>query len=134
MDAIGKRLDDKLKSVEQFTIKVGGLGAFPNRSKPRVVWLGLEPHDGPLSALREAVETAVEEAGWPRENRKFSAHLTLGRVKSLSGTGKLRRVLERDTSLPVGTMPVERVDLIKSTLTPKGPVYETLATTSLWPR
>jgi 2'-5' RNA ligase len=134
VEAIGSALHNHLTSIGQFALTVQELGAFPNTTKPRVVWLGIEPHEGALPELYEAVERAVEEAGWAKEDRPFAAHLTLGRVRSPSGIGKLREVLERGLSEPVGTMTVEKVSLIRSTLTPQGPVYETLKTVTLQPR
>jgi len=134
VDAIGGSLHDRLKSVQPFRITVGGLGAFPNVTKPRVVWLGIEPTDGPLLELREAVEDAVEEVGWAREDRPFAPHLTLGRIKSQSSIGNLRRLLEKGTSDLIGRMVVDAVALIRSELTPSGPVYETLTAVPLKPR
>jgi 2'-5' RNA ligase len=133
VEAIGTMLHRHLSTVEQFTITMEGLGAFPNVTRPRVVWLGIEPPDGPLPALREAVENAVQEAGWPRDERRFAAHLTLGRVKSKSGIGKLRRVLESGGNDPVGSTIVDSVALIRSNLTRNGPVYETLTKVPLRP-
>ena len=133
VDMIGAMLHEHLKSVEQFTITMAGLGAFPNVTRPRVVWLGIQPPDGPLPALREAVEDAVEEAGWPREERRFAAHLTLGRIKSQSGIGKLCRLLEKERNDPAGSTIVDSVALIRSNLTQSGPVYETLTTVPLRP-
>ena len=132
--AIGGSLRDSLTTIEQFAITIGGLGAFPNLAKPRVVWVGIEPHAGPLLELHDAVEDAVEKAGWAREDRPFTAHLTLGRIKSQSHLGKLRETLERGTSTAIGNMIVETVALLRSNLTPSGPVYETLTTVSLKPR
>ncbi len=131
VEAIGAMLPRHLSTIEQFTIAVNGLGGFPNVTRPRIVWLGIQPPDGPLLALREAVENAVEEAGWPRDERRFAAHLTLGRVRSQSGIGNLRRVLESGGNDPVGSTIVDSVALIRSNLTPKGPVYETLTTVPL---
>jgi 2'-5' RNA ligase len=87
-----------------------------------------------LLELREAVEDAVAEAGWTREERAFSAHLTLGRIKSQSGIGKLRQALEKGMDTPVGSMVVDKVSLIQSNLKPSGPVYQTLTTVILRPQ
>ncbi len=134
VEAIGDALHNRLKTVEQFTITIDGLGTFPSTGKPRVVWLGIKPHGGPLLGLREAVETAVAEAGWTREERSFGAHLTLGRIKSQSGAGKLRRLLEKGLNQPLGSMLVDKVSLIRSNLSPSGAVYETLTTVALRPQ
>ena len=134
VEVIGTLLHQHLSPVKQFRITISGLGAFPNATRPRIVWVGIQPPDGPLMALREAVENAVEEAGWPtRDDRRFAAHLTLGRVKSQSGIGKLRRVLESGWNDPVGSTIVDSVALIRSNLTRSGPVYETLTTVPLRP-
>jgi 2'-5' RNA ligase len=133
-DAIGESLRDSLAPIERFGITVRGLGAFPNVAKPRVVWIGIEPLDGPLQELHGAVEDAVEKAGWPREDRPFNPHLTLGRIKSQSHVGKLRQTLEKEINAAIGHMVVDSVALIRSELTPNGPVYETLTTVALKPR
>lgn len=133
VEAIGGSLHDRLTQIEQFGITIGGLGAFPNAAKPRVVWIGIEPHDGPLRELHDAVEEAVEKAGWSREDRPFTPHLTLGRIKSQSQIGKLRQVLEKGTNVAIGHMIVKSVALVRSELKPSGPVYETLTTVSLKP-
>jgi len=134
VEAIGGSLRDSLAPIERFGVSIGGLGAFPSVAKPRVVWIGIEPHDGPLQELHGAVEDAVEKAGWSREEKPFTPHLTLGRIKSQSPIGKLRQVLEKGTNAAVGHMIVGSVALIRSELTPNGPVYETLTTVPLKPR
>ena len=134
VEAIGDALHNRLRVVEQFTITIQGLGAFPNTTRPRVVWLGVEPHDGPILELHEAAENAVAEAGWTREDRPFAAHLTLGRVRSQSSTAKLQRLLAEGLDRPVGSVVVDKVSLIRSNLTASGPVYETLRTVTLRPR
>lgn len=132
--AIGEALHSRLKLVEGFTITIQGLGAFPNTTKPRVVWLGIKQGDGSLLELRETVENAVAEAGWTREEKAFTAHLTLGRIKSQSRIGKLQRLLAKGLDQPIGTMVVDKVSLIRSNLTRSGPVYETLTTVTLPPQ
>jgi len=134
VEVLGDRLRENLATIEQFGVTVGGLGAFPNVAKPRVVWIGIEPHDGPLQELHDAIEDAVEKAGWSRETRPFSPHLTLGRVKSQSHIAKLRQMLEKVPSTAIGHMIVDRVAVVRSQLTPNGPVYETLTTVPLKPR
>ena len=133
VEVIGTVLYKHVSTLAQFTIRIAGLGAFPNVAKPRVVWLGIQPHDGPLLALREAVENAVEEAGWQRDERPFAAHLTLGRIRSQSGIGTLRRLLESGRNDSAGSTIVNSVALIRSKLTGSVPVYETLTTVPLRP-
>ena len=64
-----------------FKLSLTGLDAFPNRSNPRVLWLGLAGDLGELSTLQEQLEERVQELGWLAEERPFRPHLTLGRVR-----------------------------------------------------
>lgn len=76
---------DALKSVAAgcapLTIGINGAGAFPNTMTPRVFWIGVDEPTGALLSCRDAVEAACESLGFPREKRKFSPHLTIGRIK-----------------------------------------------------
>jgi 2'-5' RNA ligase len=96
-------------------LRFEGLGLFP-----RVVWAGCS---GGAESLAEAVERA---SGLPREDRPFTAHLTLGRVKSRRNERALRKAVEAFRATSFGAADVAKVALIRSTLTPRGPVYETL--------
>jgi len=109
-----------------FELAVESLGFFGSKQKPRVVWLGLGASPQ-LSALASEVEGAVAKAGFGRADKPFRAHLTLARTKrSPAGAPDwegIRSILP--SSWP--EWKVRRVEIIKSTLTPSGPVYQTLA-------
>ena len=64
-----------------FEIVAAGAGAFPSHSHPRTIWLGMGEGAEPLELVYQAVERVLEPLGFPREHRKFTAHLTLGRVR-----------------------------------------------------
>jgi len=95
----------------------------------RVIWVGIQAGEEQLRALQAEVETRLYELGYPLE-RRFSAHITLGRVKKpLRSKDELKRVLTKIAALreaEVGTMQVEAVKLKRSTLTPRGPIYDDL--------
>jgi 2'-5' RNA ligase len=106
--------------------RVAGLGTFPERGSPRVLWLGL---DVPTTVfdLQRACERAARVAGFEREERPFKAHLTLGRWRD--------RALRSD--LPAADLGQTRLDtlvLFKSDLQPGGAVYTPLARFALGPR
>ena len=71
---------DELETVDAFSIRIGGLGAFPKISKATVAWAAIED-DGDLVDLAEAVDTAVYDAGLGHEDRPFHPHLTLSRIR-----------------------------------------------------
>ena len=119
-----ERISDALKSVraEPFEAKVRGMGAFPGKSI-RVVWLGLE---GNFSQLHRQVDELLEPLGFEREARKFSPHVTLGRVSRPSPqTSKdIASRMDQYKDIDLGSFPVDRFLLKKSTLTREGPIYE----------
>lgn len=70
---------EAVASIAPFDAFTGAPGAFPNFSRPRVVWLGMEP-SAPFAAIAERLEHELSPLGYPPEGRAFSAHLTLGRI------------------------------------------------------
>jgi 2'-5' RNA ligase len=106
------------------------IGVFPFSSRPRVIWLGL---DGPFSYLHLQVENALEGLGFEKDKREYTSHATIGRVKSLNGGDKehLETFLQEYGDKFFGEFEVSSFQLKKSTLTPKGPIYETLYEVSL---
>jgi 2'-5' RNA ligase len=107
-------------------VKFEGVGAFPNPRKPNVVWLGVSEGENELRELASKVETLVRKIGLPKSNKGFSPHLTLARVKFWRDRSRLSMVIRELSNVKVGNMAVDLVRLKKSTLTPKGPLYETL--------
>jgi 2'-5' RNA ligase len=108
-----------------------GIGVFPSRGLPRVVWAGATGDLEQLAGLAAAVERAAERVGVPREGRPFVAHLTLGRVKSGRNARRLQAVIEEQRHLPLGTDTVRDLVLYQSTLTSGGPVYQELVRLAL---
>jgi len=111
--------------ADPFDIKVRGMGAFPGRSI-RVVWLGLE---GDFADLFRKVEDSLGPLGFEREARKFSPHVTLGRVgrPSQEISGQITAKIEELSRVDLGSFLVDRFFLKKSTLTREGPIYEDIA-------
>jgi 2'-5' RNA ligase len=100
------------------------MGAFPGKSV-RVVWLGLQ---GNFEELQKQVEEALIPFGFESEERKFTPHLTLGRVaRPNPETSKLISAkISKLSEIQIGEFTVDRFHLKKSTLTPGGPIYEDL--------
>ncbi len=123
--SISAALDSIL--CEPFEAKVGGLGAFPKPANPRVLWLGAT---GNFKALHENVENLLKPFKIEKDEREFTAHATLARVKFLKKDKKdaFINTLKELKDVELGSMWVNKVLLKKSTLTPEGPIYETLHT------
>ncbi len=111
---------------EAFGLRTTVSGVFPSLKRPRVLWVGLASvENGVLHELQQTVEQALEEIGFPREERPFSPHITVGRVKS----GKnIRPLMEDFMTYDTGSRPftVDSFALYSSTLTPRGPIYKEL--------
>lgn len=101
-----------------------GLGRFPPQGAPRVVWAGCRGDVDKLKGLAAAVERTAKETGVPPEERPFSAHLTIGRVKSPRSGRALADAIAGFADDPFGKQTVRSFTLYKSTLTPDGPIYE----------
>src|SRR6185503_9417388 len=105
-----------------------GIGTFPERGVPRVVWAGCTGDLPKLAALAGAVERCAEQVGVARERHPFAAHLTLGRVKSDRNVKRLMAAIDHQRRVPLGRDQVREFVLYRSTLTDRAPVYEALAT------
>lgn len=129
-DAIGaivRALGEAAGGVEPFAARVIGLGAFPPRGVPRVVWAGIIEPTGSLLALQQRVERALEPLGFPPETRAFAAHATLGRVKKPHGARRLQQAVGDLADEDFGRQRVAAVALFRSDLSPAGPTYTALA-------
>jgi 2'-5' RNA ligase len=112
-----------VQGARRFTLPVGGFGAFPLLSSPRVVWAGCEPVPA-LELLQHRVEQEMEPLGFPLEGRAFHPHLTLGRAQRDARASAFREFEDRITSLAfAGEVSVESVDLMESQLGRDGARY-----------
>jgi len=128
VELLSQMLSVEVSQHQALEMRFGGLGAFPNPKRPRVIWIGIQAPAG-LEALQHGIEAATATLGYPVEKRPFSPHLTIGRVKqNVSSTGmqKIRTALEETQVGSLGTMRVTAVHLFKSDLKPTGAVYTRL--------
>ena len=106
-----------------FELAISGLGVFPNIRRPRVLWAGLDGGLTTLSDLQLAVDEAVGKLGLPQEQRAFSPHLTLGRVRRDVSEGQLRKIGEVMSSTEVPSIPAwpaDTVNIMRTELDPAG--------------
>lgn len=120
-----KQSISSLANFRAFQAEIGTLGAFPSPSSPRVIWIGLKKGEREMLDVAKALNGALKEQGFPPEDKPFQAHLTIGRVRSSRNLSSLKRLLA-EVPPPVKEFPVNEVCLFKSTLTPRGPIYDPL--------
>lgn len=117
--AINQALDEWTREQAPFSLHLDRLGCFPNRKRPRVIWVGLQGNEAELFAFKRGIDALLLPFGWEVENKKFQAHLTLGRVKD----GRQLANLPWDMQVEPLTFLVTAVALIESRLTSQGPIY-----------
>ncbi len=130
IDEIKGALNKKLSHYAPFYIKIGGVGYFPGGRTPRVIWVGIE-EPGSLADICADVENVMVKFGYPREERPFSPHLTIGRVRSPKRVAEVTRRLEGFRTVAFDEFMVKEVTLMKSELKPGGAEYSGLAEISL---
>jgi len=129
---LGETTDDFVRRAEPelavacassgpFRAALQGLGAFPDSERARVVWVGMREGREELLGLQASVAAALARVGFQPERRKFSPHLTLGRLRS---PGAVSALCER--KFASDTFDVDQVVLYRSVLRPSGPEYTRL--------
>jgi 2'-5' RNA ligase len=114
----------------RFDLDVESVGHFGGRSA-RVLWVGTGEGNKRLKQLQEDIEEQLAKAGWPKENREFSGHLTLCRIRNTKAGFKMAEISRAYKEYEIGTTPVDSVVVYQSQLTPSGPIYTALGTYKL---
>jgi 2'-5' RNA ligase len=130
-DILSSQIDDvyeamKNSYVKPFDVALRNMGVFPSFSRMNVVWIGITNGFEELSRIAEQLETELKSHGFPPENRKFSAHFTIARVKSAENKDALARKIDDLAGHEFGSSRMSSLKLKKSVLTPSGPIYSTL--------
>lgn len=126
IDPIFKSVEETIRNIHPFSLKVKGLGAFPHLKNPRVIWMGLLDGSEVLISFQKQIETQLEKIGFQPEDRPFHPHLTLGRMRSSRGKEDLVERMEKYREEEFGDFQIARVVLFKSDLKPTGPIYTSL--------
>lgn len=122
-------VEDIAKDKSPFYLNIASLGAFPRIESPRVIWVGIDKGDAQVKEIAKALEEKLSKIGIPAEDKLFSSHITIGRTKSSKNRNNLAKSMEslkENAAEGITELRVEKITLFKSTLTPKGPIYEVL--------
>ncbi len=125
-----ERVKDSLYNIaplfRPFRLRFNGMGFFPDMKRPRVIWIDISDKDN-LKSLNKEIEERLTMIGLKKEDREFSPHLTIGRVRSLKDREKLIGLIENIKDREFGIIDVDRVFLMKSELRPGGAQYSVIA-------
>jgi 2'-5' RNA ligase len=122
---------NSVQEIAPFRLGIGGIGTFPGPKNARVVWIGLSGDTETLKRLQAGVEDAMARLGLKRDDRPFTPHLTIGRIRYIRSRDRWLKTLEeiRDVKLP--GFDVTSIRLMKSELKPSGAVYTELGRVEL---
>jgi 2'-5' RNA ligase len=123
---VEKQLRLSAERYQAFNITVKGAGAFPSLRRPNVLWIGIEASEG-LSSLFSDIDAGMSRLGFEPETRRFSPHLTIGRIRDENGTEPAIRGLSTYKDTIFGTIDVQEIRLMKSVLKPAGAEYSSVA-------
>ncbi len=122
-------LQSAASARNEFYMRLREVGAFPGISSAKVIWVSIDEGDKEVKEIAGELEENIAKIGIPQESRAFSSHITIGRSKSGLNRLNLLQLLKEAADSPAGEnlrFMVKKISLFKSTLTPKGPVYEIL--------
>jgi 2'-5' RNA ligase len=123
---VRKALDGAVVGFSPIQCELRGLGQFP-----RVIWTGIVGEVERLEQLARKLDDELTSAGFPREEREFRPHLTLGRIKSVGDKQGLTKGIDSLRNESFGAVDVGAIHLFQSTLTPHGSIYTKLYTAHL---
>ncbi len=133
LDQVKAVLSESLQDKPPFTIGIEGLGLHPDRRNPRVIWLGITSCDT-LTNIYVALDRDLTVVGIEPDKRKYTPHITIARVKRRVETSAVKNIGETLSQFKVdslGNFIVKEIILYQSELTPKGPIYTPLMTSTL---
>ena len=111
-----------------FSMELGGIGAFPNLSRPRIIWAGVKTGADDVAAIAREIDLRLSRHGHERDKKPFRPHLTLARIKRLANLKPLVDVFQQYDTINGATMIVNQIRVVQSELRRSGAVYTPLET------
>ncbi|MCE2415669.1 RNA 2',3'-cyclic phosphodiesterase [Candidatus Poribacteria bacterium] len=126
IDNISEAIQHVTDTHPPFSIAFGGIGAFPNLARPRVIWMGIKQGASTISRLAKAVNLELTDLGFTTDNR-FHPHLTLARLRTATDLEPLKHILRKYDTIVGGSMRVNEIALMQSQLRRNGAIYTPLS-------
>jgi len=130
IEKISRTLQEAAKHATEFDITAKGIGAFPSPKSPRVVWVGIDG-SGALKSLHAAIDKGLAQLAIPKNDKPFSPHLTLCRVREKAAGKGIREAIEKPDVKFEAAWKVTEITLFKSALKPDGALHTPLSTVKL---
>jgi len=129
VDEINMAIDEATQGMSPFHLELKDLGVFPNLNRVNIIWVDAKGDLDKLTDLQKQIESNMEQLGFAREDRDFTPHLTLGRVRDYASPDdrkKIGQVLAQTAFASAQVITVNSVNLMKSQLTNTGAIYTRL--------
>ena len=110
--------------IGSFSLHITGVGAFPHSFAPKIIWVGANGQK--IGELAQSIDDHLATVGIKKEQKPYKAHITFARVKSVYEKKDVNDIIQSLSDIEIGTQDVTSFSLVKSTLTPKGPIYTTI--------
>ena len=125
------RVEEVVKLLDEvefypFDVELKGVGVFPNLRRVNIVWVGIERGNVELLNAFNQLEEKLKRIGFKSDRRGFSPHITVARVSSGRNRDALVEMVYDWSDREFGGFSVNAIQLKKSVLTPRGPIYSTL--------
>jgi RNA 2',3'-cyclic 3'-phosphodiesterase len=132
LNDVCKTVANSCAAISPFALSIDRVGSFGNPRRPRTLWAGVGTGHEEMIGLHEAIEKPLLNLGcYRREDRAYTPHITIGRVRSERGMGELANALSKQANWSAGEGVVEEVVVMSSELLPEGPVYTVLSRATL---
>jgi len=120
-------LDETSKvSFNNFEVKVGGIGYFPGGNRINVIWLKVEDLTKTFNNILDQLLNSLGKKGFKYDEREFTPHLTIARVKYIQDKERALRKLQQLKDIQLDQQTIDALKVKKSVLIAKGPIYSDL--------
>jgi 2'-5' RNA ligase len=127
-----RAVEEVAREHQAFELSIEGAGCFPNMRRPRILWIGVGQGLLEVRALHDALEEPLLKLGcYRREERQFTPHVTLGRVRGDTATAELTAAISKKQDYHAGVALIREVRVMSSDLAGKGPLYTVMSRASL---
>jgi 2'-5' RNA ligase len=128
ISTIKNAIEQVVGTRSPFLMEIGSIGAFPNLTRPRIIWAGVKTGADEVTAIAKEIDIGVSRHGYARDEKLFRPHLTLARLKSRINLKPLVSVFQLYDTISGATMVVNEIRVVQSHLRPSGAVYTPLET------
>ncbi len=123
-----EKIADRMEELtfSPFNAEIAGVGVFPSIKRPRIIWAGIHEGREKIVNIYDQLEIELTKLGFKKNERRFTPHITIVRVRSGRNKDELTHCLQEVADFTFGVLQVNCVKLKKSVLTPQGPIYSSL--------